>query len=127
MVILHISSGVNIALFILLLFLFKQYLQSKMQQFVINIFKREIHLPSLAKEWQIPEILVEPSPSLFFLEVPLEEQDASYLALSAKIFNFSCKSICITKHIISENTAYSKQKFVLLLWKFFTLNNVYIL
>ena len=50
MVISHISSGVKIALTTLLLFLLIQYLQSKIQELVINIFNKEIHLPSLEKE-----------------------------------------------------------------------------
>ena len=37
-----------------------------------------------------------PIPFLFFLALPLEEQETSYLALSAKISNFSFKVIGIT-------------------------------
>ena len=80
----------------LFVFLLIQYLQSNIQQLVKRIFKREIHLPSLAKEWQIPEKAALPIPPSFFLELPLEEQEASYLAPSAKIFNFYSKVICIT-------------------------------
>ena len=68
----------------------RQYLQSKIQQLVISIFKSEIHLPSAAKEWHIPQLAALPIPSLvFFLSLPLDEQDASYLAASERITNFS--------------------------------------
>ena len=73
--------------------LFKQYLQSKMQQLVKRIFNNDIHLPSEANEWHIPDMEVLPSPLLLFLLLPLDEQEASYLALSAKIVNFSCNPI----------------------------------
>ena len=75
------------ALLILFVLLFIQYLQSYIQQLVINILRREIHLPSLAKEWHIPLYSVP------LLLLPLDEQDASYLALSASITNFSFNSI----------------------------------
>lgn len=41
----------------------------------------------------MPENAVFPIFPLDFLVLPLEEQEASYLALSAKIFNFSFSSI----------------------------------
>ena len=96
MVIVHISSGVKIALLTLLLFLLMQYLQSKIQQLVRRILSNEIHLPSLAKEWHIPEYAALPMPALFVHLLPLDEHDASYLALSAKILNFSSNVINIT-------------------------------
>ena len=53
------------------------------------IFKSEIHRPSSAKLWQIPHPAALPiAPLLCEREVPLEAQDTSYFADSAKIFNF---------------------------------------
>ena len=63
----------------MLLFLFGQYLQSNIQALVIKIFRRDIHLPSLANEWHIPLAFLEPTPPSS-RELPLDEHDASYLA-----------------------------------------------
>ena len=99
MVISHTSSGVKIALFILLLLRFKQYLQSKMQQLVSNILSKEIHLPSAEKEWHIPFTAALPIPFLLVRVLPLDEHDASYLALSASICSFSYYRNCIIYRI----------------------------
>ena len=104
MVISQISSGVNMALGTLLLRRLIQYLQSKIQQLVRRILSREIHLPSAEKEWQMPFTAALPKPFLFFLVLPLEEHDASYFALSARIFSFSSRVIIITKNIITYFT-----------------------
>lgn len=64
-----------------------------MQTLVIKSFSREIHRPSSDQEWQIPEAAGAPkAPFLLALEEPDEEHDTSYLADSAKILIFSCKS-----------------------------------
>jgi len=70
-----------------------------MQQLVISILSNDIHLPSEEKEWHIPDMFALPIPSPFLL-LPLDEQEASYLALSASILSFSFSSIVITKNII---------------------------
>ena len=54
------------------------------------IFNKEIHRPSSAKLWQIPQPAALPIIPLFLeREVPLDAQDTSYLADSANIFSFS--------------------------------------
>jgi hypothetical protein len=61
-----------------------------MHRLVINIFKREMQRPSADHEWQIPHDSAAPIPLAVFLrELPDDEQDASYLAASVSIFNFS--------------------------------------
>lgn len=63
-----------------------------MQEFVNNIFSNEMHLPSGVQLWQIPEGAVFPMPPfLFFLLLPLEEQDTSYFAESDNILIFSVR------------------------------------
>ena len=61
-----------------------------MHSFVNRIFRSEIHLPSAPKLWQIPALeefpIPLPSP---LLSTPLEEQETSYLAASARMFSFS--------------------------------------
>jgi hypothetical protein len=53
-----------------------------------------MHLPSAAKLWHMPLSLALPMPKgLFFLLLPLEEQETSYFAAPDNIFNFSCISI----------------------------------
>jgi len=65
-----------------------------MQTFVISTFKREMHRPSAAKLWQMPQAAVLPMPPAEgTLATPLEVQAASYLAASDKIVSFSIKSI----------------------------------
>lgn len=83
------SCAVNVARRMSLLLLLMQYAQSYMQKFVSMIFNNETHRPSSVKLWQIPippTVLPKPS-DWFFLTVPLEEQETSYLADSARIFN----------------------------------------
>jgi hypothetical protein len=54
------------------------------------ILSKETHLPSSVKLWQIPQPSAEPSPLAVFLRVvPLDAQDTSYFAASAKIFSLS--------------------------------------
>ena len=55
------------------------------------IFSNEMHRPSSAKLWHIPQPpTVLPSiPGLLERTVPLEEQETSYLADSASIFNLA--------------------------------------
>ena len=66
------------------------------------IFKSEIHRPSSAKLWQIPHPAALPiAPLLCEREVPLEAQDTSYFADSAKIFNFSSTFSSIFCGIVS--------------------------
>jgi len=54
------------------------------------IFRSETHLPSSVKLWQIPQPEALPMPPVILeREVPLEAQDTSYFADSARIFSFS--------------------------------------
>ena len=49
-----------------------------------------MHLPSAVKEWQQPEGVAAPIiPSLLSRPFPLDEQEASYFAASARILSFS--------------------------------------
>jgi hypothetical protein len=50
----------------------------------------ETQRPSSVKLWQIPQPAAEPMPLAVFLRVvPLDAQDTSYLAASAKVFSLS--------------------------------------
>jgi len=81
-----------------------------------SILRREIHLPSLAQEWQIPEKEPFPVPQfLFSLLLPLELQETSYFAESAKIFNLSITSIrtskqTFLKQYITQTCVYASEK-----------------
>ncbi len=94
---LHNSSGVKLARLLSLVTRFTQYLQSYIQQLEKSTFRSEMHRPSSAQLWQIPEMAAFPTwPFLFLRLLPLDEQDTSYLAESASIFSFSNISI---KHL----------------------------
>jgi len=59
-----------------------------MQWFVYNSWRSEVHLPSSVKEWQMPRLAALPMPpGTLARVVPLEEQETSYLADSARIVN----------------------------------------
>ena len=89
-----------------LLFLLIQYLQSKIQWFVISILSKEIHLPSLLKVWHIPEATLLPSnPPFPFLSTPLEVQATSYLAASDSISSFL--KISSLEHMFIINKLYT--------------------
>jgi hypothetical protein len=61
-----------------------------MQELVSITFSNEMHRPSSAKLWQMPQPAALPiEPFRLGREVPLEEHDTSYRADSAKIFSFS--------------------------------------
>lgn len=61
-----------------------------MQLLVSIIFNKEIHRPSSAKLWQIPQPAALPIIPFFpERDVPLDAQDTSYLADSANTFSFS--------------------------------------
>jgi hypothetical protein len=60
---------------------------------VRRIFSRETQRPSLVQEWQIPQLAASPTPSRFLRELPLDAHETSYLALAARIPNFSCKAV----------------------------------
>jgi hypothetical protein len=64
------------------------------QQLESKTLSSEIQRPSSDQLWQIPGKLALPKPPLvFFRELPLDEQDTSYLAAAPNIFSFVCKSI----------------------------------
>ena len=89
-----------------LLFLLIQYLQSKIQWFVISILSKEIHLPSPLKVWHIPEATLLPSiPPFPFLSTPLEVQATSYLAASDSISSFL--KISSLEHMFIINKLYT--------------------
>jgi hypothetical protein len=88
------SSGVNVARGTSAVARFTQYRQLKAQRFVNSILSRDMHRPSSDQLWQIPGRLALPNPpGLFRRELPLDEQDTSYLAAAPRIFNFVCKSM----------------------------------
>ena len=61
-----------------------------MHSFVSSIFKREMHLPSLLKLWQMPDFAQFPIPVPFpFLSTPLEVQATSNFAAMVSISSFS--------------------------------------
>src|SRR5699024_11147576 len=66
-------------------------------------FNRETHRPSAEKVWQQPAMVVLPTcPGRPCRSRPLEEQEASYLAASARIFSLSSSSTPIppmTEHL----------------------------
>lgn len=66
-----------------------QYLQSNTQALLMSTFKSEMHRPSAAKLWQMPQLFA--LPILFFSpsrSTPLDVQATSYLAASAKFSIF---------------------------------------
>ncbi|MPN25429.1 hypothetical protein SDC9_172838 [bioreactor metagenome] len=74
-----------------------QYLQSYIQEFVNNTFNNETHLPSGVQLWHMPAGAAFPIPPfLFFLSLPLDEQDTSYFAESDNILIFSIRFIKYT-------------------------------
>ncbi len=65
-----------------------------MQRLVKRIFRREIQRPSSDQLWQMPLAAALPSLSEpAFRELPLEEQEASYLAARVKALSLSWSSI----------------------------------
>jgi hypothetical protein len=69
-----------------------QYTQSNTQKLVSRIFSSDTQRPSGVYEWQIPVpsvLPMPPVPSELRLVAPLEAQEASYLAASARIASFS--------------------------------------
>ena len=68
--------------------------QLKMHSFVNKILRREMHLPSAEKEWQMPAAIEFPIPFLLPLRfTPEEVQATSYLAASVKMASFSIRDI----------------------------------
>lgn len=70
-----------------------QNLQSSSQKFVSRTFSSEMQRPSGAYEWQMPMPPAEPRPPARESRrvVPLEAQDASYLAASASSASLACR------------------------------------
>ena len=100
----HTSSGVKVALGWSLLDRFRQYLQSKIHSLVNKIFNREMQRPSEEKLWQIPEETAFPRYPFFPRRLePLDVQATSYLAASARIFNFSCRVILQAAVSVGQN------------------------
>jgi hypothetical protein len=60
----------------------------------MSIFSSDTHRPSPVNVWQIPAAKLLPiPPGMFFRDLPLETQDTSYFALSAKTVSLSINSI----------------------------------
>src|SRR5690554_3021487 len=79
----------------------------------MRIFSREIHRPSEVKLWQIPAAAAFPiPPGMEERLLPLEEQDTSYFAESARILIFSRSSIKIPpiSEIIIAHTFFLNNK-----------------
>jgi hypothetical protein len=78
------------------------------------IFSNDTHRPSSVKLWQIPHPAALPmEPGLFFRLVPLEAQDTSYFADSARIFSFSSTFSFILpqrKHISADKQNQKEEK-----------------
>ncbi len=86
------SSGVKRARRTLLETRLTQYAQSKMQKLVNRIFNSDTQRPSGVYEWQMPMpsvLPIPPVPSEWRLLAPLEAQEASYLAASARTASLS--------------------------------------
>jgi len=62
-----------------------------MQALVRRIFKSDTQRPSAVQEWQMPHWAPLPIPPLLRRELPLEAQETSYLAPSARILSFSAR------------------------------------
>src|SRR5512140_3055132 len=67
-----------------------------MQLLVISTLRRDTQRPSLVQVWHMPQEAALPMPSLLRRKLPLEAQDTSYFAPSARIFNLSIMSIATT-------------------------------
>ena len=66
-----------------------------------------MHLPSADHEWHIPFIAAFPKPLfVFFLLLPLDEHETSYLAASLSILNFSSIDLLIISPYLSNDTLF---------------------
>src|SRR5699024_8459880 len=73
-----------------------QYSQSSIQELEKRTLRREIHLPSAEKRWQIPQAAEFPRPPRCpARSIPLEVHAASYFAASVRISSFSSAVIII--------------------------------
>ena len=113
-----IQTSVFILSSTILIFVTKPFVQ----KFVNKIFKRETHLPSLEKLWQIPHKEVLPrEPFLPSLLTPLDVQATSYFAADDNILSLSLISIKLTPNknsIYMYYTPYFRQTQTFI-WDFF--------
>ena len=81
-----------------------QYLQSNIQSLLMRSLSNETHLPSGVNEWQHPSGIPFPMPPVFFLPLPDEEQETSYLALSVSIFSVSSAIMVSLYHMRAQKS-----------------------